>query len=325
MLNIPAQHYQPPSPDLWRGRADSLPGERYFQLVECVDLRQQEIAPAQSTTVGLIGFCSDTGIVRNLGRPGAAQGPNALRSALAKLAAPASSLKILDYGNILCVDDDLETAQKNLALVVAELVQKKIKPLVLGGGHETAWGHYQGLAQGKADQGLGIINFDAHFDLRALPASNQGTSGTPFRQIALARQALQQPFSYFCLGIQTFANTKSLFATAAELGVEYIMADTIHLQPLANYLAKLDAFLQTQQAIYVTLCLDVFANTIAPGVSAPQPLGLQPWQVIALLRHVLQSKKVISFDVVELSPPLDPNGCTVQLAANLVAEYLAAF
>ena len=53
--------------------------------------------------------------------------------------------------------------------------------IVIGGGHETAWGHFQGLAHPNKD--IAILNFDAHFDLRPLINGQLGSSGTPFRQI----------------------------------------------------------------------------------------------------------------------------------------------
>ena len=63
----------------------------------------------------------------------------------------------------------------------------------LGGGHEIAWASYQGIAQALQDDArlarLGIVNFDAHFDLRKPEVAGPGTSGTPFLQIAEARAA----------------------------------------------------------------------------------------------------------------------------------------
>lgn len=316
------RNYQPPIPTNWQGRTDSQTAERFFQIVQCIDLQTETITFATTPTYGIIGFCVDEGIKRNLGRPGAAAGPSALRQALGKLPMHFPACNLNDYGDITCIGNDLESAQKSLGALVAELLQHNIQPLVFGGGHETAWGHYQGIAQAKPGLNLGIINFDAHFDLRPLLADKKGTSGTPFLQIATARKNENLNFSYLCIGIQSTGNTQSLFNTAKALGVEYITAENIHLD--ANQISqnKLDQFIQQHEAIYVSVCLDVFASHVAPGVSAPQPLGLFPWQVIPLLRSIVAAKKYISFDIVELSPPLDYQNQTAQLAANLVAEYL---
>ena len=83
-----------------------------------------------------------------------------------------ASQNIIDLGDVSCPDGDLESSQKSLARVVQEVVSQEAFPLVLGGGHETAWGHYLGLS--KYHGKLGIINFDAHFDLRDLTHERPG-------------------------------------------------------------------------------------------------------------------------------------------------------
>ena len=93
-------------------------------------------------------------------------------------------------------------------------------------------------------------------------------------------------------------------------------------QSLAWQFAFLDDFMLNLDYIYLSICLDVLAECYAPGVSAPQPLGLSPWQVIPLLKYIMQSGKVISLDIAELSPPLDQEQKTARLAALIIAELL---
>ena len=200
------------------------------------------------------------------------------------------------------------------------LLDHHIHPIVLGGGHETAWGHYQGI-YAHYPASLGVINFDAHFDLRPLLSDIQGHSGTPFLQIAKHRESMDLPFDYFCLGIQPNANTKSLFATAEKLKTHYIEAENLYTNKNENF-AMLDHFITACDKIYLSICLDVFGVAFAPGVSAPQALGLTPWQAIPLLKKITQSGKVISIDFVELSPPLDQHNKTALLAASLIMSYL---
>lgn len=203
-------NYTPPQQTNWRGRSDSKPNERFFQCITCIDLQKQTLQQ-QDSTFAILGFCSDVGIQRNLGRLGAKEGPQALRQALAQLPMhSANKVNIHDLGDIVCVKNDLETAQADLGALINNLLQHHYSPIVLGGGHETAWGHYQGIAAAYPQINLGIINFDAHFDLRPLLKNDQGSSGTPFFQIANARKKNHLPFDYFVIGIQEAANTKSL-------------------------------------------------------------------------------------------------------------------
>jgi formiminoglutamase len=139
-----------------------------------------------------------------------------------------------------------------------------------------------------------------------------------FTQIAAECRERGTDFSYLCIGTQKSANTVSLFRIAEELGVETVLArdmDDADLEPVKQ---KIDAFLAGNDAIYVTICADVFSSAFVPGVSAPQPFGLHPETVLRLLKHVLASDKVVSFDLAEVSPRFDSDDNTAKLAAVFV-------
>ncbi|MFI4917989.1 MAG: formimidoylglutamase [Legionellales bacterium] len=310
-------NYQPANPLLWQGRADTEHAERFFQKIDFIQ-HESELIQNKKQTV-FLGFASDAGIVRNLGRPGAKLGPDQIKIQLAKLPCP-SAQRYLDLGTISCEDGDLESSQKQFAELISFCHAHGHKTIALGGGHEIAWAHYQGLAPHYPK--LGIINFDAHFDLRPYQIGQVGTSGTPFSQIALHCEENQRAFNYCCLGIQKFGNTSSLFQRAQELHVSYLSAEEIYQQSQAWQMAFIDEFLLNLDHIYLTICLDVFAECFAPGVSAPQTMGITPWQALPLLKYIIQSGKVIGFDIAELSPPLDQEQKTARLAALIIAELL---
>ena len=314
-------HYQAPSKSLWTGRDDE-PNARLFQCMQCIDLVNDGFPSAEGMAIALIGFACDEGVRRNSGRVGAKEGPSAIRCALANLAIyPSVSQSIYDFGDIICDDQDLEAAQSALATLVEQCVSNGCFPLVLGGGHEVAWGHYQGLLAAKKDENVAIINFDAHFDLRPLSSNGQGSSGTPFTQAALACEQANKPFNYLCLGVQPFANTASLFTRADDMGCEYVLAEQF-FQRTADIVKIADEFIEQHQHIYLTVCLDVFNSAYAPGVSAPQSVGLAPWHITPPFQHILSSNKVIGCDIVELAPCFDVNHQTARLAAYFVGECI---
>ncbi|MGB8327127.1 MAG: formimidoylglutamase, partial [Steroidobacteraceae bacterium] len=261
-------------------------------------------------------------------------GPGALRRQLANLPLPVESAgPLYDAGDIVCVDDALEAAQGELAALVAALLGQDLFPVVLGGGHETAWGCYQGLAAALAGTdalaGLGIVNFDAHFDLRELPAPGRGTSGTPFRQIALARRAQSLPFHYLCIGASPASNTSALFTAARELGVTTIADSELIWPNWLRVLTTLDAFLERCTALYLTVCLDAFPAAVAPGVSAPAARGIPVDFAFAMLEHLVArsrlrngGRKLVLMDVVELNPRYDRDDATARLAARIVHDVV---
>ncbi|MCX7117517.1 MAG: formimidoylglutamase [Legionellales bacterium] len=302
---------------LWQGRLDSLPMERFFQHVLCEDIRTFSLQGLDIPV--LVGFCCDEGIRRNEGRVGAFGGPDKLREQLAKLACHRNT-PFLDIGNIVCDDGDLEAAQQQFARLISDCHSQGLKTIAFGGGHELAWAHYLGISSYYPN--LGIINFDAHFDIRPLYDGRLGTSGSPFWQIKHHRDRKNLPFEYCCLGIQPLANTSSLWHSAKEWNISYLTAEDIHTQTLAQQTVFLDHFIKNHDQIYLSICLDVFAECFAPGVSAPQPLGLVPWQTLPLLKYIVQTGKVVCIDIAELSPPLDHEQKTARLAAGIIAELL---
>lgn len=310
-------NYQLANPDLWQGRTDTATQERFFQKIQFLNSQSELISKDKKTI--FLGFASDAGIIRNMGRPGAKLGPDQIKTQLAKLPCP-SNEEFIDLGSIVCEGDALESAQSQFAELIALCHQQGHKTIALGGGHEIAWAHYQGLA--PKYKKLGIINFDAHFDLRPCLQGQQGNSGTPFSQIAGYCEQHQLPFQYCCIGIQKFGNTPSLFNRAKELNAKYLCAEQLGTQSFAWQIAFIDDFMLNLDHIYLTICLDVFAECFAPGVSAPQALGLSPWQVLPLLKYIMQSGKVVSIDIAELSPPLDQDQKTARLAALIIAELL---
>ncbi|MBV8801550.1 MAG: formimidoylglutamase [Gammaproteobacteria bacterium] len=315
-------HYLSPDPTQWRGRSDAPPDSCFFQVVTMLDLLETQTLSVSQPTFAFIGFRCDEGVRRNGGRIGAAEGPSAIRQALAKLPVLKQNFQCIDAGNIVCLHGDLEASQHALGEVVALLLKQKINPIVLGGGHELAWGHYQGIYKAFPDKHLGIINFDSHFDMRPLLPDNKGSSGTPFLQIAEAHKASKSRFDYNCIGIQHGGNIRQLIDTAKSYDTHIIWADELYLGQMDKCIDFIDRVVDQNEIIYLSLCLDVFSAACAPGVSAIQPLGLYPWHVLPLIRQLASSGKVICYDIAEMSPRYDIDHCTSKLAAHLIHEFI---
>ncbi|MBF2898443.1 formimidoylglutamase, partial [Pseudomonas aeruginosa] len=241
----------------------------------------------------------------------------ALRRALANLAWHGEQA-IYDAGDIVA-GDDLEAAQECYAQRVADLLACGHRVVGLGGGHEIAYASFAGLARHLSRHErlprIGILNFDAHFDLRH---AERASSGTPFRQIAELCQASDWPFAYCCLGISRLSNTAALFDQAQRLGVRYLLDRQLQPWNLERSEAFLDGFLQSVDHLYLTVCLDVLPAAQAPGVSAPSAHGVEMPVVEHLVRRAKASGKLRLADIAELNPQLDSDQRTARIAARLV-------
>lgn len=299
----------------WNGRHDGN-GDEHLRMYHVMN-------QSQHAKFALIGFSSDEGVRRNQGRIGAAQAPDLIRKQLANLPVH-TPVSITDMGTIVCIDNNLEQAQLELADQVDLALQHGMKPIVLGGGHEVAFGSFRGIFQhlqkAKTAQKIGIINFDAHLDLRE---ENQATSGTPFLQAAQLSQQHHQEFHYLCIGIARHSNTKKLFNTANDLNCQYIFDDEVERQNLESLLLKIDSFMKQVDVLYVTVDLDVFSASIAPGVSAPAVKGIELRIFDLLIAHIQNSGKVRLLDIAECNPNFDQDQRTAKLAAYIVYNFIS--
>lgn len=322
--------YQTVDEQLWNGRIDYLDGakgHRWHQIIEKGDLSKGQASPIQKPQkgIGFLGFASDEGVSRNQGRVGAKEGPDALRKAMANLPVhpEISGLKMVDFGDVVCEFDDLQSAQSLLSEQVAHIIQGGYLPFLLGGGHEIAYGHFKGIQKAHPNKKIGILNIDAHFDLRQDEKSP--TSGTPFLQIAQEAKSKQEAFNYMVLGIQKAANTTTLFETAEAHRVHYLEAHEVNLANYAKIKNSVHQFMEANDLIYLTICLDAFAAAFAPGVSAPSPLGIEPYVIHKLLEDLMSNEKVVAVDIAELSPKLDIQNQTAKLAAALAFKAIDVY
>ena len=332
---IDSSFYRKTSIDTWTGRNDGteLAVQRWHQRIILVDLGEENIIlpPAGQKGIALIGFSCDEGVRRNGGRVGAKDGPAHFRKACCNLPVHLTEDAIfLDLGDVICTDQDMEGAQRALAQVVAYALAHGYKPLVIGGGHEVAYGHYTGIdnfiqdqtSSAEEIQRIGIINFDAHFDLRE-PNENGTNSGTGFLQIANDCKSSGKPFRYMPVGIQLNSNTKYLFDTAAGLGVKHIPAEQFMASREEEIRLQIEEFIAGSTHIYLTICMDVFSSSFAPGVSAAAFNGLIPDAFFfACLKSIIASRKLISMDIAECNPVFDQDQRTAKLAAALAFSMI---
>ncbi|WP_409202321.1 formimidoylglutamase [Suttonella sp. R2A3] len=330
----------------WTGRTEHFETARacyWYQLAQ----------PYQQQHIGLIGFACDQGVKRNQGRVGAKAAPPLIRQAFATLPVTANlqqrfddTLQTLlgDIGDIHCEDNNgfaehaLEQAQKLYADKVSHTIQQGSLPIGLGGGHAIAYGSFLGLWQAllaaktnptnstcNTDNNIntmptiGIINFDAHLDIRQ---SDVATSGTPFRQIAEHLKGENQSFNYCCIGVSRFSNTVALFDRASQLGIEMISDEDCTNKTWENIATQIETFINKVDALYLTIDMDCLPASVVPGVSAPAAYGIELSFVERAIKLIMASNKVKVVDIAEINPTFDIDGRSCKVAARLLATVI---
>ncbi len=279
-----------------------------------------DLAPGRAV---LIGFPQEEGVRRNAGRVGAAMAPDAIRHWLYRLVPPLTSANVegtapLDLGNLV-VDADLEASQLLLGQLVGVVLRASAVPIVLGGGHETAFGHYLGYVEAQIP--VGIVNIDAHLDVRPL-IDGKGHSGSPFRQI-LEHDASPLPKArYFCLGAQPFCTAAEHRRYLKDNDADLVWIEEAQGQ-LERRLEEISGVLaQNGCRVYLSIDADAVSAADVPGVSAPNPVGLSGAEVAACARLAGRTPAVASLDLVEINPRFDVDGRSARWAAVVVWHFL---
>jgi formiminoglutamase len=280
------------------------------------------LAPGRAV---LLGFPQDEGVRRNGGRVGTAEAPREIRRWLYRLT-PWDGVSHTDLGERPPLDlgdvriaGGLEETQQALADVVAAVLRAGAVPVVLGGGHETAYGHYLGYA--AAGLPVGIINIDAHLDVRPL-IDGRGHSGSPFRQ-ALEHPTHPLPGDrYVCLGAQPQSVARLHRQYARQRGAVVRWAKRFRRKPGRQFRRFSERLAAKGCRVYVTLDADVVRMSDVPGVSAPNGDGLSGHQGLLCARVAGQTPAVASFDLVEINPRADRDGQSARWAALAVWHFL---
>ncbi len=311
--------YKPPDMALWAGRHDPEDGPealRYHHVLNPCDLNIKTGPPADA---GIFSVDTDLGIMRNKGRIGAAEGPGIIRKYLGNLAWHHGTCTLVDAGQTMPADENLELLQAEQSIYVGQLLQRCRQVVVLGGGHEIAWGNYLAMTQQFPGARLGVLSLDAHFDNR-LPVHG-ATSGTSFFQMYEHAAARNHVVSILTLGIQPGQNTKALFKRAETNGHRFYTAENIRRWGWEGCSNHVTTWAEQLDVIYLTICLDVLDSTIMPAVSAPCTHGLTLTEVCAILRPIKASGKLKLTDCAEYSPRLDQDHRGARVVAYLV-DYM---
>lgn len=267
----------------------------------------------------LLGFPSDKGVQINGGRPGASDAPEVIRGQFYKMTPSAEDYQPFvdlithcqDDGDLI-VHGELDEDQENMGNVLAGYLEQDVVPIIIGGGHETAFAHFLGYAE--AGMETSIFNLDAHTDVRPLK-NGLAHSGSPFLQ------ALEHPSNcaetYLVAGLQPHSVAQSHLEYIEKKGGDYLFRDETNVTSISGIFHQ-----HNSDHLMVTFDMDAVDQSQAPGVSAPCANGLPAdlWLMAAYLAG--RNEQVSSFDLSEVNPLHDRDNQTAKLAALTIWHFL---
>jgi formimidoylglutamase len=297
------------------------------------DLSRASKDSLDSFGLAVMGFPCDRGVVANGGREGARLGPSTIRNFFYRLT-PHPLLGapdfIFDFGDVgVEAEDSLKVIDQKAYRFTQDVVESvsrfsNLLPIGIGGGHEFGYSSLKPFLDRQKEEWI-VINVDAHLDVR--PFSGIPHSGTPFYRLA-----------------QDIPNFGSQFL---EWGIQPSSCSPFHLKWLLEKGAtvsfagdseeKFDLWLEDKMnsigckkkiKCYLSVDIDAFAASLAPGCSAPQPLGINFEAFQKLLKKLISKTDLVWLGIFEVAPTLDSldqrtSRLAAQILFNTVTELLS--
>ena len=295
----------------------------FFNAPLCEDIGRLE------ADVAFIGVPFDQG---TLGRPGARFGPDALRDApraysysdpYGRQSAAEGFFDIdagyellrgvtmADCGNVPIVPSEVVGNFDRITRAVEQAVGRGALPAVVGGDHAITFPVVRGLSQYAP---LNIVHFDAHLDYTHDVQDALYTHASPIRRC----RELDFVGHITSVGIRSARRIP--YEEALRDGSLVISGQRFRElgpQAVADMIPAADN-------LYITFDVDVLDPSQAPGTGTPETGGMFYQEARECLVALLARSNLVAFDIVEVAPPYDSSELTVQVAARLMQDILAA-
>ena len=222
------------------------------------------------------------------------------------------SVRIVDIGDADIVHTDTTKSHANIRAGVEAMLKAGALPVVIGGDHSVNIPCIEAFAgQGP----IHVLQIDAHLDFVDERHGVRVGHGSPMRRAAEKDYVtgLTQ------VGIRNVSSTaKDGYDAARAMGSDILSVRQFRALGAAGVAARIPAGAR----VYVTLDIDGFCPSIAPGTGTPSHGGFLYYEVLELLQHVARAHEVVGIDLVEVAPDYDAGQVTSVLAAQVLLNFL---
>ena len=221
-------------------------------------------------------------------------------------------VRMVDMGDADIVHTDTETSHANIEYGVRKALAAGALPVTIGGDHSINIPCIRAFD----DQGpIHILQIDAHLDFVDERHGVRHGHGNPMRRAAEKDYVtgLTQ------LGIRNVSSTaKEGYEAAREMGSDILSVRQVRKLGVEAVLARLPK----DARLYVTIDIDAFCPSIAPGTGTPSHGGFLYYEVLEILQGASKAHDIVGIDLVEVAPDYDPTASTQILAAQLLMNFI---
>lgn len=229
---------------------------------------------------------------------------------------PAGKVRIVDLGDADIVHTDTGKSHANIEYGVRQILKAGALPVVLGGDHSINIPCINAFNEDCAAKGpIHVVQIDAHLDFVDVRHGVRYGHGNPMRRAA------EKPYvsGLSQLGIRNVSSTaRDGYEDARKMGSDILSVRQIRKLGVEAVLARIPEGAR----YYVTIDIDGFDPSIAPGTGTPSHGGFIYYEVLELLAGLCQRGTVVGVDLVEVAPDYDHTGTTTILAAQVLMNLI---
>ena len=260
-------------------------------------------------------------------RPGARFGPRAIREASTLFSfghagaydheddityLAADKTRIVDIGDADIIHTDTAQSHANIETGVRAILTAGAVPVVLGGDHSV---NIPCINAFRDQEPFHLVQIDAHLDFVDERHGVTAGHGNPMRRAA--EKPWVKGLSQF--GIRNVSSTaREGYEDARGFGSDILSVRQIRKLGINAVLDRLPE----NERFYVTIDIDGFDPSIAPGTGTPSHGGFMYYEILELLDGLCRRGNIVGIDLVEVAPDYDPTGSTSTLAAQLLLNFI---
>ena len=223
-----------------------------------------------------------------------------------------SDVRIVDLGDADIVHTNTEKSHANIKTGVNAMLDAGAFPVTIGGDHSINIPCIDAF-EGRGE--IHILQIDAHLDFVDERHGVRNGHGNPMRRAA------EKPYitGLTQVGIRNVSSTaKEGYEDARKMGSDIISVRQMRDLGAQGVIDRIPA----KARVYVTLDIDGFCPSIAPGTGTPSHGGFLYYEVLEMLQAVAKRHEIVGIDLVEVAPDYDHTGGTAILAAQILLNFL---
>ena len=224
----------------------------------------------------------------------------------------AEDVRIVDIGDADIIHTKTDESHSNIELGVRKILAAGALPVVIGGDHSV---NIPCINAFSDEDPIHVVQIDAHLDFVDERHGVTQGHGNPMRR------AIEKPWvtGMTQLGIRNVSSTaKEGYEDARNRGSDILSVRQFRQLGVEAVLERLPKGAR----YYVTIDIDAFCPSIAPGTCTPSHGGFLYYEVIEFLQGLVQCGQVVGIDLVEVAPAYDPTDSTQILAAQVLLNFI---